>query len=155
MQLIAIPGSAHKLAPSGKDILAAILEIKKKHRKEREEVLSSYGWFLHTRKEILAAKGEIRVTTMTKACIGFISTVCSCCLWLLLFSRTRGEESAPWAPEHTVLMDHQSMAWSSEITREDIIIPTQLVYGYKAIISHIIKRFHHYCRGGWLSLANN
>lgn len=95
MQLIAIPGSAAQIGSSKqKSILAARREIKRNTGRKRRS-LSSYSWFLHTGKEILAVEGEIKVTTMTKACIGFISTVCSCCLWLLLFSRTGKGESAP------------------------------------------------------------
>lgn len=132
-----------KGAPPGKFVLAASQEIKRNtgRKARRPSLRVTYLLFLHTRKEILVAWGQIKVTIMTKACISFISTVCSCCFCLLLFSRTRRKVSGPWAPEHTLLMDCQSMTWSYGITCKNITFLSQLDYSYNTIISHIMKHF--------------
>lgn len=98
IQLIAIPGSGTEMNSSRKVCPRSLPGDKKKHRMESEETLYSFGLPAvspYEEKKILHAWGQIKVTTVSKASIGFISTICSCCFWLLHFSRTRGEKSAP------------------------------------------------------------
>lgn len=51
--------------------------------------------------KIPVARGPIRATAVAKACLGFISTICSCCSWQMLLKDSRRAECSPSPRAHT------------------------------------------------------